>query len=202
MLLELNSWSPQPRLLKKIVDCLNNDGIIVYPTDTCYGIGCSIFSKKAVERIFQLKRYPKTKQLSIICTDIADIAKYAVISDFAYRNMKRYYPGPYTSILRATKLVPKTLSSKKKEVGIRIPENDICQAIVEQLGHPLLSAGAGNLEDEELGNDPVILNEHYGNHVDYVVDGGILEGGFSTVLRYDGETVEMVREGKGSVDFF
>jgi tRNA threonylcarbamoyl adenosine modification protein (Sua5/YciO/YrdC/YwlC family) len=201
MLLEVHPINPQERLIQQAVEILENDGIIIYPTDTCYGIGCSIFSKKAIERIYHLKHYKKTKQLSIICSDISDISKYAVISDLAYRNMKRLLPGPYTCIMRATKLVPKTLSDKKKEVGIRIPDNSICNAIVEALGHPLLSAGAGPIEDEEMANHPALLHDHFGEQVDMVLDGGVLEGGYSTILRFEGETVEVQREGKGEVDF-
>jgi tRNA threonylcarbamoyl adenosine modification protein (Sua5/YciO/YrdC/YwlC family) len=202
MLLELHAKNPQVRLLEKIARCLKNDGIIIYPTDTCYGIGCSIFSKKAVDRIFSLRKFSKNKALSIICSDISDIANYAVISDLAYRNMKRLVPGPYTFILPATRQVPKLLANgKRKDIGIRIPDNIICAEIVRTLGHPLLSAGAVDRDDEEMSINPYELFEYYENQVDYVVDGGIIGGGYSTVIQFEYETVEIIREGLGPVDF-
>lgn len=202
MLLELHAKNPQSRLLDRLAYCLKNDGIIVYPTDTSYGLGCSIFSKKAVDRIFNLKKYPKDKALSIICRNIADISTYAVISDLAYRNMKRLVPGPYTFILPATRQVPKLLANgKRKDIGIRIPDNIICQEIVRVLGHPLLSAGAAERGDEAASISPYELFEFYENQVDYVIDGGILNGGYSTVIQFDYDHVEVIREGRGRIDF-
>ncbi len=154
-----------------------------------------------MERIYQLKGYPESKQLSMVCTDISDISKYALISDMAYRNMKRLLPGPYTFILQATKLVPKQLASKKKEVGIRIPNNLICQAIVEALGHPILSAGAGHEDIDDTATVPQWIQDEIGGKVDLVIDGGVLLNDHSTVLRIIDDEVEIVREGKGVVDF-
>lgn len=201
MILEIHPVFPQERLISKVVSCLQKDGIIIFPTDTCYGIGCSIFSKRAVDRIYQLKGFDKRKQLSIVCSDISDISRYAVISDLAYRNMKRLLPGPYTWILPATKLVPKKLHSNRKEVGIRIPDNKICHALVEALGHPLLSAGAGDRDADIPGINPLDLNSLYGDRVDMIIDGGICADAFSTVIKVDDGGVEMIRQGLGEVDF-
>jgi tRNA threonylcarbamoyl adenosine modification protein (Sua5/YciO/YrdC/YwlC family) len=201
MIVEIHPVIPQERLISKVVDCLRNDGIIIFPTDTCYGIGCSIFSKKAVGRIYQVKGFDKKKQLSIVCADIADISRYAVISDLAYRNMKRLLPGPYTWVLPATKLVPKKLHSNRKEVGIRIPDNKICMELVRALGHPLLSAGAGDQTRGLPGTVAGDLDELYGEVVNMVVDGGVLQDTYSTVLKVDDNRVEVVRQGLGKVDF-
>lgn len=202
MIMELHPTHPQKRFVDRVVEILNKDGVIVYPTDTCYAIGCSIFSKKAVERIYKLKRFPANKALSIVCTSIADISRYATISDMAYRNMKRLLPGPYTFILSATKEVPKTISEgKRREVGIRIPDNAICQAIVSALGHPLLSAGAGHEDELDSATIPYLIDEEIGRQVELVIDGGVLANEYSTVVRLVDDQVEILRQGKGVVDF-
>lgn len=202
MLLEVHPTHPQKRLIERIVSVLEKDGVIVYPTDTCYAMGCSIFSKKAVERIYKIKRYPLNKALSIVCTNISDISNYAKISDMAYRNMKRLLPGPYTFILSATKEVPKTISEgKRREVGIRIPNNVICQAIVEALGHPLLSAGAGHEDELDTATIPYMIEDEIGKQVDIVIDGGVLANEFSTVVSLVDDEVTIIRQGKGKVDF-
>jgi tRNA threonylcarbamoyl adenosine modification protein (Sua5/YciO/YrdC/YwlC family) len=201
VIIEVHPKIPQTRKIDQIVDCLNKDGIVIYPTDTCYGMGCSIYSKKAIETIYKLKGYSKKKELSIVCQDIADISKYALISDMAYRNMRRLLPGPYTWILPGTKLVPKVLHGRKKEVGIRIPDNVICKEIVTALGHPLLSAGAGKPEEGLSAAEPWTLHDYYSHQVDMVIDGGVLSDDHSTVISIDGEEVEIIREGLGKVDF-
>lgn len=201
VILEIHPTNPQNRLIERVVKILRNDGVIVYPSDTSYGLGCSIFSKKALDRIYKIKQYGKTKKLSIICRDITDIAKYAFISDMAYRNMKRLSPGPYTWILPVTKEVPKSLHTNRKEIGIRIPDSNICSKIVEELGNPLFFAGAGNSEESLSGAEAYDLHDHYGSLVDLVIDGGILFDEPSTVIRADDYGIEVVREGLGKIDF-
>jgi len=199
--LEIHPVNPQDRLIQKVVEVLKADGIIVYPTDTSYGLGCSIFSKRAVDRIYKIRNYDKKKKLSIVCHDIADISRYAYIDDVVYRNMKRLLPGPYTWILKSTKEVPRHLADKRKQIGIRIPDNQICLRIVQELGHPILSAGAGIQEIDLPGSIPYYLEDHYGPQVDLVIDGGVLPDEPSTVLKADDGYIEIVREGLGKVDF-
>ncbi len=199
--MEVHPVVPQTRLIQRVVEILNRDGVIVYPTDTCYAIGCSIFSKKAIERIYRMKQYPKNKALSIVCHSITDISRWAMISDTAYRNMKRLMPGPYTFVLPATRELPKTVSDKRKEVGIRIPDNAICQAIVEELGHPLLSAGAGWEDILDSATIPYLIEDEVGKQVELVIDGGVLANEHSTVVRMVDDDIEILREGKGQVDF-
>ena len=201
MILEIHPDHPQNRLINRVVEVLRQDGVIVYPSDTSYGLGCSIFSKKALDRIYRIKQYGKTKKLSIVCKDITDISRYAFINDMAYRNMKRLLPGPYTWILPATKEVPKSLHSKRREIGIRIPNSAICSQIVQELGNPLFFAGAGDPESNISGAEAYYLRDYYGSKVDLVIDGGVLYDEPSTVIRVDDYGVEVVRQGLGTVDF-
>lgn len=201
VILEIHPDNPQNRLINRVVEVLRHDGVIVYPSDTSYGLGCSIFSKKALDRIYRIKQYGKTKKLSIICKDITDISRYAFINDIAYRNMKRLLPGPYTWILPATKEVPKVLHSKRREIGIRIPKSPICSQIVEELGNPLFFAGAGDPDSDISGAEAYYLRDYYGSQVDLVIDGGVLYDEPSTVIRADDYGVEVVRQGLGAIDF-
>src|SRR5512137_321747 len=136
MLLEINPSNPQLRLITRVVDILEKGGVIAYPTDTTYGIGCSIFNKRGIERIYLLKQREKKKPFSFICSDISEVARYSKVSNYAFKILKRYLPGPYTFVLNASSVVPDLLVTKQKTVGIRIPNNKICLALVDQLGHP------------------------------------------------------------------
>ncbi len=200
MLLEINPYNPQPRLVKQIVECLKNGGVIVYPTDTTYGLGCDIFNAKAVKRIFQIKQRDKNKPFSFICNDLSDISTYARVSNFAFKIMKRHLPGAYTFVLEATKIVPDSLSTKQKTVGIRIPDNAICRAIVEELGHPLVTTSA-NISGEETPEDPYEINQILGNQVDYVIDGGIMVSDASTVISLLDDLIEILRQGSGDTSW-
>jgi tRNA threonylcarbamoyl adenosine modification protein (Sua5/YciO/YrdC/YwlC family) len=148
MLIEINSENPQPRLLAQAVQLLEKGGIIAYPTDTTYGIGCSIFNKRGIERIYLLKQREKKKPFSFICSDISEVARYSKVSNYSFKILKRYLPGPYTFVLNASSVVPDLLVTKQKTVGIRIPNNKICLALVEQLGHPIITTSA-NISGEE-----------------------------------------------------
>ena len=199
MLIRIHPDNPQARQLTMVKDCLESGGIIAYPTDTIYGLGCSILHHEAVEKICAIKKVnPEKAQLSFICADLSDLSAYAKsIDNSLYRILKKTLPGPFTFVLPASKQVPKILQSKKKTIGLRIPDNLIAQSIITTLGHPILSASlpGDNVEDY---TDPEIIHEHYGKLIDIVVDGGI--GGIipSTVIdcTTDDEYV-ILRQGAG-----
>lgn len=198
MLIRLHPENPQPRHLKTIAECLLDGGIIIYPTDTIYGLGCDIFQRKGIERICRIKNVdPQKAQLSFVCCNLSDLSKYTrSISTPLYRLLKKYLPGPYTFILPATKEVPKILKSKKNTIGLRIPDNKIAYSIVDGLGHPLLSASLPGEMVEEY-TDPELMYENFKNLVDIVIDGGT--GGMqpSTIIDCTTEPYEMVRQGAG-----
>jgi tRNA threonylcarbamoyl adenosine modification protein (Sua5/YciO/YrdC/YwlC family) len=199
MLLKLHAQNPAPRSLKTIVDCLKDGGVIIYPTDTVYGMGCDIFHPKAVERICRIKAVdPMKAQFSFICNDLSQLADYAKSIDTPlFRLLKRSLPGPFTFILPASKSVPKLLKAKKNTIGIRVPDNLICTRIVEQLTHPIMSSSIpGNSPVEEY-TDPEVIHDKFGHLVDLVVDGGIGGTVPSTVVDCTGEKPLIVREGAG-----
>lgn len=198
MLLHLHPDNPQPRNIKTIVECLLDGGVIIYPTDTIYGLGCDIFQHKAVERICQIKQVnPAKARLSFICYDLSDLSNYTKsISTPLYRLLKTYLPGPYTFILPASKQVPKILKSKKDTIGLRVPDNVIARSLVKELGHPILSSSLPGEMVEEY-TDPGMIYDKFEHAVDIVVDGGI--GGIipSTVVDCTGEVPEVIRKGLG-----
>jgi len=153
MLIEINAINPQTRLICRVVEHLKKGGIIAYPTDTYYGIGCDIMNKKAIEKIYQLKQRNKSKPFSFICSGLKNISHYAKVSNYAYNNMKRLLPGPYTFILEGSKLVPKIMLTKRKTAGIRVPDNAICLALVEELGNPIITTSATE-PDGSILHDP------------------------------------------------
>ncbi|MBO6937590.1 MAG: threonylcarbamoyl-AMP synthase [Deltaproteobacteria bacterium] len=197
MRLEVHPTTPQPRIIKKTVDVLKRGGTIVYPTDTVYAVGCDIFEKKALNRVYQIKQMDKNHPVAFVCADLSDIAKYAIVDDRIYRFMKRLLPGPYTFILPATREVPRILMMKRKTVGIRVPDHPVPQAIVKELGNPIVSTSA-TWEGEQL-NDPDDLAAHY-KQCEVVLDAGWGPLEPSTVLDLTGESVEIVRVGAGPVD--
>ena len=198
MLLHINTENPNKRHINTIVDCLKNGGIIIYPTDTIYGLGCDIFHQKAIERIARIKNVlPQKAQLSFICYDLSDLSKYTKsISTPLYRLLKEYLPGPYTFILPASKEVPKILQSKKNTIGLRVPDNNIAREIVKQLEHPILSATLPGEMVEEY-TDPELIHENFKILVDIVIDGGI--GGTipSTIIDCTKDEYEVIRMGAG-----
>jgi len=198
MLLAINHHNPQPRLIANVVEILKNDGIIAYPTDTTYGIGCSIFSKKGIERIYLLKQREKKKPFSFICSDLSEVARYAKVSNYAYKILRRHLPGPYTFVLDATSVVPDLLVTRQKTVGIRIPDNRICHALVKELGHPIITTSA-NLSGEEPIGDPFLVDFNMGKQLDVVVDGGILSADVSSVVSLIGDYPQVLRRGVGDV---
>ncbi len=200
MIVHINPQNPQIRLIHKVVECLEDDGVIAYPTDTIYGIGCDIFNKKAVKKIYQLKQRDPKKPFSFICADLSDVTKYAQVSNFAFKIMKRRLPGPYTFVLEATRLVPDLLMTRQRTVGIRIPDNDICSLIVRELGHPLVTTSA-NISGEDSLGDPAEIEEEMGKQLDMVVDGGILFSEPSTVISLIGDEVTILRQGGGDTSW-
>ncbi|MDY0269834.1 L-threonylcarbamoyladenylate synthase [Trichloromonas sp.] len=200
MILVINPENPQKRLIAQVVECLREGGVIVYPTDTTYGIGCDIFNKKGVKQIYQIKQRDPRKPFSFICADLSDVANYAQVSNFAFRTLKRNLPGPYTFVLEATRIVPDTLTTKQKTVGIRIPDDPIALAIVRELGHPLVTTSA-NLTGEEPLGDPSLIHDSLGRQLDLVVDGGIRMGDPSTIISLIGDRVEILRQGSGDTSW-
>ena len=202
MLLKLHPQNPNPRHLKTIIECLQGGGVIIYPTDTVYGMGCDISQPKAVERICRIKHIdPKKAQFSFICHDLSHLSDYAKSVDTpVFRMLKRALPGPYTFILPASRQVPKMLKTKKDTVGIRVPDNNICRTIVKELGNPVMSTSLPIEHYVEEYTDPEIIYEKFGKIVDIVVDGGTGGTTFSTVIDFTGPEPELIREGAGSTE--
>ena len=202
MLLHIHSENPQPRLIKQVVESLQKGGIIIYPTDTVYGLGCDILQQKAVERICRIKQVdPKKAQLSFVCSDLSHLSDFTKpLSTPTYRLLKEYLPGPYTFILPASKMVPKMLQSKKDTIGLRIPANSIAMAIIQELGRPILSASLPG-EIVEDYTDPEVMYEKFGDTVDFIIDGGI--GGMvpSTIIDCTGDEWVITRQGQGEIIF-
>lgn len=198
MLLHIHTENPQPRLIKQVVECLKNGGVIAYPTDTIYGLGCDISQHKAIERICKIKNVdPSKAQLSFICSDLSNLSDFTKSIDTPlYRMLKTYLPGPYTFILPASKQVPKILQSKKSTIGLRVPDNNICQQILQELGNPILSTSfPGDMVEDYT--DPEIIHEKFEQQVDMVIDGGI--GGMipSTIVDCTTDDWKVIREGLG-----
>ena len=198
MLIQLHPQNPQPRLIKQVAECLKDGGVIIYPTDTIYGLGCDINQQKAIERICKLKNVdPQKVQLSFICRDLSNLSDYTKSIDTPlYRMLKSYLPGPYTFILPASKQVPKILQSKKSTVGIRVPDNIICQQILDELGKSILSASLpGDMVEEYT--DPEVIYEKFGSTVDFVIDGGIGSMVPSTIVDCTTNDWMIIRQGLG-----
>lgn len=201
MLLSINSQNPQMRLIKKAADILRQGGIIIYPTDTVYGLGCDLSNKKGIERIYELKKRNRKEPLSFVCSDLKHISQYAEVTDYAYRTMKRLLPGAYTFILEASRLVPKIILPKRSTTGIRVPDNQICLALIKELGQPIISTSVKNPQGETLG-DPSVIKEYFGSIVDLIIDGGIIIPEPSSVISLVDDNIEIIRNGKGDVSAF
>lgn len=202
MILEMNSKHPEPRKIRKIVEILESGGLIVYPTDTYYGIGCDLFNKGSIEKIYQLKRRSPQQPFSIICSDLKNISEYAQVTNYAYKTMKRLLPGPYTFVLEGSRLVPKIMLTRRQTVGIRVPDNPICLAIVEELGHPIISTSATDPETNQILGTPQEIKEKLGHTIDLIVDGGIVSGKPSSIISLIDDSPEVLRVGNGDVSFF
>ncbi|MBS9523844.1 threonylcarbamoyl-AMP synthase [Litoribacter ruber] len=201
--IKLYPENPDPRRIQHIVDVLRNGGVIIYPTDTVYGIGCDIFNQKAIEKVCQIKGVkPQKQNFSFICYDLSDIADYTrTVSTPVFKVMKKALPGPFTFILNANNNVPKLLNSKKKTVGIRVPDHSIPRTLVKELGQPIVTTSIRD-EDEviEYSTDPELIYEKYKDLVDVVIDGGYGNNVASTILDCTSDEILIVREGLGNVD--
>lgn len=199
MLVHLHPDNPQERILNQIADLLRKGGVIIYPTDTIYGIGCDIHNVQAIERICKIKNIPLAKaQFSFICKDLSELNVYAAnISNPIFRFLKRSIPGPYTFILNATKLVPKLLKTKKDTVGIRVPDHKISLAIANALGNPIMSTSLPQESFVEYYTDPELIHDQFGHLVDMIIDGGIGNTEGSTVISLLHDEPELIRQGAG-----
>lgn len=203
MLLAINAKNPQPRLISQVVEILRRGGVIAYPTDTYYGIGCDIMNKKAIGRIYRLKQRNQKKPFSFICSDLTNISRYAKVSNYAYKTMKRLLPGPYTFVLEGSTLVPKIMLTHRRTAGIRVPDHPICLALVKELGNPVISTTAPLADSPaDGGSDPYLIHEALGSQIDLVIDGGPVQGGPSSVVSLIGDIPEVIREGLGDVSTF
>lgn len=195
---ELHPVTPQLRYINKAVEVLKQGGVIIYPTDTVYGLGCDIFNRDAVERIYMIKNEAGTKLFSFLCPDLKDISKYAKVSDFAYKTMKKLMPGPFTCVLPASREVPKKLWTKRKSVGIRVPDNEIARTLAKELGNPIISTSVTTRKGELLYN-PDEIRYILNTQVDLMLSVGALSSETSTIVDLTGDEAEIIREGKGDI---
>ncbi len=195
-IVEIDPVHPQPRLVERAVAQLAAGGLVAFPTDTYYGIGCDLFDKRAIERIYQLKQLPRDHELSFICADLAEVSRYAIVENAAYRVLRRKTPGPFTFVLPATRLVPDLLLRRQKTVGIRLPESPIALELVRRLEHPVISTSAATPEGEVL-IDAHDIKERLGHGLDLILDGGYRPNEPSTVIDLTGPEPRVVRQGKG-----
>jgi tRNA threonylcarbamoyl adenosine modification protein (Sua5/YciO/YrdC/YwlC family) len=195
MILAINPQNPQKRLIRRVCETLEKGGLIGYPTDTFYGIGCDLLYRNGIQQIHKLKNRAIKQPLSIICDSLKEISRYAKVSNYAYKTMKRALPGPYTFILEATPLVPKIMLEKRKTIGIRIPDNQICLELVQQLGRPIISTSAGL-------DTPEAIEEKFRPYLEIVVDGGPTVPEPSSVISLVNDIPEVIRAGKGDISNF
>ena len=198
MLLSINPKNPQPRLVQQVVELLENDGVIIYPTDTVYGLGCSIYSKKAMKRLHLIKKMDPKKPLTLICSNQTQIQEYTQgIETPIFKLLRKHLPGPYTFVFRASKIVPKMMLTPRSTVGFRWPDHPITLAIVEMLGHPILSSSL-RISEDQLYDDPQEINDHFKKRVDAVVDGGSIFAEHSTIIDFSQGDPILLRQGKGN----
>ncbi len=201
MLIEINPKTPQQRLIRRIAEILSHNGVVVYPTDTYFGIGCDIMNKKAIERIYRLKQRDKSKPFSFICSGLKNISHYAKVSNYAYKTMRRLLPGPYTFILEGARMVPKIMLTKRKTAGIRVPDNAICLALVNELGNPIITTSASK-PDGSIFHDASLIHDYFGPRIDAVIEGGVVPGQPSSVISLIDDRPEIIRKGMGDVSLF
>ncbi|GAB3258310.1 L-threonylcarbamoyladenylate synthase [Larkinella harenae] len=198
--LQIHPDTPEERKIRHVVDVLRDGGVIIYPTDTIYGLGCDIHNTRAIERVARIKGIkPQKNDFSFICHDLSHIADYARVSNQAFKLMKRLLPGPYTFILDVSNRVPKILHTNKRTVGIRIPDHAIPRQIVKELGNPIITTTIKDIEDEIVPyiTDPEIIFERFQHLVDIVIDGGMGGNKPSTIINATTDDFELVRQGLG-----
>ena len=198
MIVEWNPERPKKKITDLIVGAWQEGGIIAYPTDTYYGIGCDLFNIKSIRKLYAMKRLDEKSRLSIICRDMKDISVYAVLTDFSFDIVKWYLPGPFTFVLKARKIIPKLLMTDRKEVGVRIPSHPVPVGITNLCGRPIINTSA-RIAGGDIISDPRQIEKTFGKNVSLIVDGGILGGLPSTVVRLADDAVEVLREGKGTL---
>ncbi len=195
MLIEINPDTPEPRKIRRAVDALEAGEVIAYPTDTCYGFGCDMMNKKAIDKLYKLKGMSKDHQLAFICRDLGDVARYAVLNDYEYRILKQHLPGPYCFILNPTREVPRVVHTPRKHVGVRVPRHEIALALVRELGRPIVSSTAS-----QPGAPPYVdareLNIDF-KGLGLVIDGGAGGETPTTIVDLTGNVPEVVRVGAG-----
>jgi len=201
MLIEINPNNPQGRLIRRVVEIMKKGGIIAYPTDTYYGIGCDIMNKKSIQRIYQLKQRSKNQPFSFICSGLKNISHYAKVSNYAYKTMKRLLPGPYTFILEGSKLVPKIMLTNRKTAGIRVPDNTTCLSLIKELGNPIISTSA-TMPDGSILHNPSLIHDFFQGRIDAVIDGGPVPGKPSSIISLINDIPEVIRAGIGDVGIF
>ena len=200
MLIEINPDHPEPRKIRRAVDALEAGEVIAYPTDTVYGLGCDLFNKKAVDRLYQIKGLDRSQMLAFVCQDLADVSKYAIVQNDVYRLLKRYLPGPYCFILEATREVPRVIQSKRKTVGVRIPKHPVALAICKELGRPIISSTASR--HGEPGNpDPNDIDDIFPG-LALVLDAGPGGTDPTSVVDLTSDPPVVVRRGAGDVSAF
>ena len=205
MLIDIHQDNPDHRKIKMVVECLKNGGVIIYPTDTVYAFGCDIYNKKAMERLCRIKGVDiKKHNLSFVCYDLSHIANFTrQLENSTYKLMKKSLPGPYTFILNANSSIPKLFKNKKREVGIRIPDNNIPREIVKELGNPIVTTSVkDNDMIIEYSTDPELIHEYYEKQVDMVISGGYGESTPSTIIRCTDGFAKVLRKGKGDTSLF
>ncbi|OGJ93756.1 MAG: threonylcarbamoyl-AMP synthase [Candidatus Raymondbacteria bacterium RifOxyC12_full_50_8] len=193
--------NPQNRLVQQAAQLIKNGGVIAYPSDTTYALCAEIFNKKAVDRLYMVKRADKSRLFSCICYDFSKLSEYAHISTTAYRIMKHHLPGPYTFILKGKTILPKLTLTKRKTIGVRMPKAPIAQALYEAVGSPLLSCGIRLTENEVL-NDPHEINKRIGHEIDMVIDGGEVSYAPSSIISLEEDTPVIIRHGSGDLSYF
>ncbi|MBU2549918.1 MAG: threonylcarbamoyl-AMP synthase [Proteobacteria bacterium] len=196
MIVRINPENPQGRLISRVVDVLNEGGVIAYPTDTQYGIGCDLLQKRAIEKVYRLKKRNKKQPFSFICADLKHISEFAKVSNYQYRTMRRLLPGPFTFILEGTRLVPQIMLTRRKEAGIRVPDHSIPLLIVQALGHPIINTSA-TYDSGEVISDPEAIEQTFKGAIDLVIDGGPVPGQPSTVVSLIDDDPEIIRLGLG-----
>ena len=204
MLIRIYPENPNPKAIEQVVDCLRHGGIVIYPTDTIYGLGCAIDNHAAVEKVIRFKGInTKKAHLSFICYDLSHIADYIKpINNATFKLMKKNLPGPFTFVLNANNNIPKLFKNNKKTVGIRVPDNNIIREIVKELGSPILSTSVKD-DDEilEYSTDPELIHEKFAHIADLVIDGGYGDNAPSTIVDCTGESIEIIRQGKGILEY-
>ncbi|HHH11917.1 MAG TPA: threonylcarbamoyl-AMP synthase [Sorangium sp.] len=198
MLLPVNPRHPEPRKIERATKVLAAGGIIAYPTDTVYGLGCDLTNKQAVERLYQMKGMPRSKRLAFVCADLSNIARYAIVDNATYRVLKHFLPGPYCFILKATREVPKIVQTKQKTVGIRVVDHPVTQALVSALGRPLISTTACELDNDPIA-DPWTIDATFPT-LDLVLEADVCGVVPTTVVDLSDGEVHIVRAGAGPID--